>query len=73
MRQPPAPPKPTPAQRLARWRRLYAEAREIELRSKEPECQRAAREIALMALDLLAEERALHREPATPPRLRMEA
>ena len=56
-RIPPAKESPSD-EALKRWRRLYAEARTIEMRSVDVECQRAAREIALMALDLIAEARA---------------
>lgn len=63
-RPPPDPPKPTPAQRLARWRRLFKAAQEIECRCTNPACQREAREIALLALDLIEEDRAASQEAA---------
>ena len=65
MRHPPSPPpKPTPAQRLARWRRLFEAAREIECRCSNHACQREAREIALLAIDLIEEDRAASQEAA---------
>ena len=51
--------KPGSRLKITRARRLYAVARTIELspRSDEP-CKETARQIALLALDLLAESRA---------------
>lgn len=54
----PQAPAERPRDAPARARRLYACARHIEENSASATVQEAAREVALLALDLLAEERA---------------
>lgn len=49
-----------------RARRLYDTARAIEARTPDAVCQELAREIALLALDLLAEARGAGAQTACP-------
>lgn len=46
-----------PSEPLDRARRLYAYAREIETRSVDERCREMARDVALMAMDLMVEAR----------------